>query len=273
VSAAPERLLSVDPSPAFWVAVAAYAAAGTALFLVLAGRQKLRSVALVLVGAAFLAHGTDIGWRGTQHVHPAQSVREAIGFLAFILTGGYLLASARYRLTIGGVVVMPVALIMLVVARLSPAGTAPEDLSTLGRIHISLATIGVGVFALASALSAIYLVEERALKQKKFDTIAFKDRGAPLESLEKMSHRLVWIGFPIFTVALVLGAIWVSKLGESLDRPEYPLAAVTWLAFAGLLVARSVYGWRGRRAARWTLVGFGAAVLVLAIYLLRRVVE
>jgi ABC-type uncharacterized transport system permease subunit len=269
----PERILSVAPSPAFWVAVVAYALAGAALFLVLAGKAKLRPAALALVAVAFIAHGTDIGWRGTEHVHPAQSVREAIGFLAFILTGGYLLASVRYRLTIGGVVVMPVSLIMLVAARLTPAGTEPEGLSTLGRIHISLATIGVGVFALASALSAIYLVEERALKRKRFDTLAFKDRGAPLEALETMSMRLIWIGFPIFTIALVLGAIWVSKLGESLDRPEYPLAAVTWLAFAGLLVARQVYGWRGRRAAKLTLAGFSAAVAVLAIYLVRRIVE
>jgi ABC-type uncharacterized transport system permease subunit len=59
----------------------------------------------------------------------------------------------------------------------------------------------------------------------------------------------------------------------SLDRLEYPLAAVTWFAFAGLLVARSVYGWRGRRAAKLTLTGFAAAILVLAIYLLRRMVE
>lgn len=268
-----ERLLSVAPSPAFWVAVAGYAAATVALFLVLAGRQKLRPTAIALVAVAFVAHGVDIGWRGTLHVHPAQSVREAIGFLAFIVTGGYLLASVRYRLTIGGVVVMPVALIMLVIARLSPAGDAPEDLSTLGRIHISLATIGVGVFALASALSAIYLVEERALKKKKLDSLAFRDKGTPLEALDRTSHRLVWVGFPIFTVALVLGAMWVAKLGESLDRPEYPLAAVTWLAFAGLLVARQVYGWRGRRAARLTLGGFAAAVLVLAIYMIRRIVE
>ncbi len=270
------RLLSVSPSPAFWVAVAAYAAAATALFLVLAGKQaqpRARAVAIILVGVAFVAHGVDIGWRGTQHVHPAQSVREAIGLLAFIITGGYLLASARYRLTIGGVVVMPVSLILLVAARLTPAGTAPEDLSTLGRIHISLATVGVGVFALASALSAIYLVEARALKKKKFDAIAFKDNGAPLEALDRMSHRLIWVGFPIFTLALVLGAVWVSKLGESLDRPEYPLAAITWFAYAGLLIARQAYGWRGRRAARFTLVGFAAAIAVLAIYLVRRMVE
>ena len=269
----PERLLSVAPSPAFWVALVMYAAAAAALLVVLAGNAKARPIALVLVACAFAAHGVDIGWRGTQHVHPAQSVREAIGFLAWILTGGYLLASVRYRLTLGGVVVMPVSLILLVLARLTPAGHAQEDLSTLGRVHISLATIGVGVFALASALSAIYLAEDRALKKKKFDGLALKDRGAPLEALDRMSHRLIWVGFPIFTVSLVLGAIWVSKLGESLDRPEYPLAAVTWLAFAGLLVGRQVYGWRGRRAARFTLVGFGTAVLVLAIYLVRRIVE
>ena len=214
-----------------------------------------------------MAHGTDIGWRGIEHVHPAESVREAIGFLAFITTGGYLLASARYRLTLGGVVVMPVSLVLLLLARLTPAGAAPEDLSMLGRIHISLATVGVGIFALASALSAIYLVEDRALKRKKFDALAFKDRGAPLEALDRLSHRLIWVGFPIFTVALVLGAVWTSRLGEGLGRVEYLLAAVTWIAFAALLVARQIYGWRGRRAAKLTLEGFSTALAVLVIYL------
>jgi len=271
VTIAADRLLSVDPSPAFWVAVVAYTAASAMLLVVLAGKQQLRSAAIGLVTLAFVAHGIDIGWRGTLHVHPAQSVREAIGFLSFILTGGYLLASTRYRLTLGGVAVMPVSLILLLLARLTPAGEA-TDLSSLGRIHISLATIGVGVFALASALSAIYLAEDRALKRKKFDGLAFKHKGAPLDALDKLSHRLIWVGFPIFTVALVLGAIWVSKLGESLDRLEYPLAGVTWIAYATLLVARQAYGWRGKKAARLTLIGFGAALAVLAIYLVRRMV-
>jgi ABC-type uncharacterized transport system permease subunit len=265
------RLLSVAPSPAFWVAIVAYTIASALLLVVLGGHRRFRPWAIAFVAIAFIAHGTDIGWRGTQHVHPAQSVREAIGFLAFIMTGGYLVASMRYRLTIGGIVLMPVSLVLLVAARLSPEGEA-HDLSTLGRIHISLATVGVAVFALASALSAIYLVEERALKKKRFDTLAFKDKGAPLDALDKLAHRLIWVGFPIFTIALVLGAIWVSKLGESLDRLEYPLAGVTWVAYAVLLVSRQVYGWRGRRAARMTLIGFAAALAVLAIYLVRRMV-
>jgi ABC-type uncharacterized transport system permease subunit len=272
VNSEPVRLLSVAPSPAFWVAVVAYAAAACVLFVVLAGKTKLRPLALALVGIAWVAHGTDIGWRGVEHVHPAESVREALGFLAFILTGGYLLASVRYRLTLGGVVVMPVALVLLLVARLSPAGSEPEGLSVLGRIHISLATVGVGVFALASALSAIYLAEDRALKKKKLDGLVFRDRGAPLEALDRIAHRLIWIGFPIFTVALVLGAVWVSQLGMHLDRLEYPLAVVTWFAYATLLVARQIYGWRGRRAAKLALAGFACALAVLVIYLVRRVV-
>jgi ABC-type uncharacterized transport system permease subunit len=268
-AAATERLLSAAPSPAFWIAIVAYTAAAAALLAVLGGHARLRALALALVGVAVAAHAVDISWRAVDGVHPGHSVREALGFLSFMIAGGYLLASARYRLTLGGVVVMPVSLVLLLAARLTPEGT-PEDFSLLGRIHISLATAGVGVFALASALSLIYLAEERALRRKKFDALAFKDRGAPLEVLDRLSHRLIWIGFPMFTVALGLGAAWVAKRGESLDRPEYPLAGVTWCAYAALLVARQVYGWRGRRAARLTLAGFAAALIVLAIYLVRR---
>jgi len=266
------RELSVAPSPAFWVAAVVYVLASIALFVVLAGKQKARPVALALVAVAWAAHGTDIGWRGVEHVHPAESVREALGFLAFILTGGYLLASARYRLTLGGVVVMPVALVMLLLARLTPAGEDPGDLSALGRVHISLATIGVALFALASALSAIYLAEDRALKKKKLDGPVFRDRGAPLDALDRLSHRLIWFGFPIFTIALVLGAVWTARLGQALGRVEYVLALVCWVAFATLLVARQIYGWRGRRAARLTLEGFATALAVLVVYLVRRIV-
>ncbi len=150
-----ERLLTAPPSPAFWVAAIAYAAATAALLVALGGKHRARPLALVLVGLAFAAHGADIAWRGTEHVHPAQSVREALGLLAWILTGGYLLASTRFRLTLGGVVVMPVSLVLLLLARLSPAGGEAWQPAALGRVHISLATIGVGIFALASALSAI----------------------------------------------------------------------------------------------------------------------
>lgn len=270
-AAAPERMLSVSPSPAFWIAVALYASSAVSYFAVAGGRLSLRGAALALCGAAVLAHAVDIGWRGTLRVHPAQSVREALGFLAFMLSAGYLLTSLRYRLSLAGVVLMPLVLGLLLIARLTPAGDDSLSLNVLGRVHISLATIGVAIFALASALSVIYLAEDRTLKKKRFDTLSFREKGAPLESLDRAVHALVWTGFPVFTVALILGLVWGSQRGAGWDRPEYPLAFVTWAAFASLLITRTVYGWRGRRSAWLTLLGFSAALLVLLVYLLRRV--
>jgi ABC-type uncharacterized transport system permease subunit len=272
--------VSVAPSPAFWVAITLYIVAAAMMMLVLGRGAKaqpkyaaLRRVVLTTVVVAFVAHGFDIGWRGTLGVHPASSVRESIGFLAFIITGGYLLASLRFRLTLGGAVVLPISMLLLLVARLSPVGDDPSvhgsALSTLGRIHISLATLGIGIFALASVLSAIYLVEEKNFKKKRFDTMSFHE--APLEGLDRLAHRLVWAGFPIFTVALALGTVWIAKLDAGWDRPEYGLAVATWVAFAAVLLMRTAYGWRGRRIAKLTLVGFVGALLVLAMYLLRRV--
>jgi ABC-type uncharacterized transport system permease subunit len=267
-----DRLLSVSASPAFWLAVIAYAlaAVGSGVGFVIGDRRWVRVARIALV-IGVLAHGVDISWRGFERVHPAASVRESVGFLAWIIAIGYLAASWRWRLELAGAVLIPIVTIMLAGARLSPAGHPQADLTALGRIHISLATVGVAVFALAAALSAIYLLEDRNLRKKRFDALSFKTPGAPLAGLDRASARLVLAGFPIFTVAIVLGMLWVSQRGSDRGRPEYPIAMITWMTYAGLLAARVTLGWRGRKTAWLTLAGFGAALIVLAIYFLRRV--
>ena len=151
-------------------------------------------------------------------------------------------------------------------------GTCPIDKSPLVPITASLyftCAADSRVHELEPGTCADGSARIKAFEVKKFDGAVFKDGGAPIEALDRISHRLIWIGFPVFTVALVLGAIWVSRLGQSLGRIEYALAAVTWVAFATLIVARQIYGWRGRRAARLTLECFASALAVLVIYLIR----
>jgi len=265
-----DRLLSVPPSIAFWIAIILYGASAAAyLFGFLAARPAVSRAARGLLVGAVLAHGVDIGWRGVEHVHPAASVREALGFLAWIAAGGFLVATWRYRADLAGVVASAVSLALLAVARLSPAGHEQSGLTALGRIHIMLAVTGVALFAVATVLAILWLVEERGLKHKKF-TLTFQANSAPLEKLDQFSHRLVLAGFPIFTIAVALGFAWVSQLGRSIDRPEYPFAIASWATFAALIVSRVVYGWRGRRTALLTVAGFAAAVVVLVIYLVRR---
>jgi ABC-type uncharacterized transport system permease subunit len=270
----PDRLLSVTPSPAFWVAIALYGLASiTFLVSFLQNKPNVLSAARAILIGAFLAHGFDIGWRGVERVHPAASVRESLGFLAWIITGGYLAASVRYRLDLAGAVLSPIALGLLAAARLSPVGNPTEGLTLLGRVHISLATVGVGIFALASALAAIYLLEERNLKRKKFDARSFKNPDASLDALDSLSQRLVQAGFLVFTVAIVLGIAWVTQRGDSMTRPEYSIAIITWMTYAALVGVRLGLGWRGRRTAWMAVGGFAAALCVLLIYFLRRALE
>ena len=165
--------------------------------------------------------------------------------------------------------VAPLALVVRAAARLSPSGEPMVDLSSLGRLHIATATIGIAIFSLATMVAIIYLLQERNLKRKNFDGVLFK-ASASLETLELLSRRLVAIGFPIFTISMILGTIWAAQLRHGFDRIEWPLSIVTWLTFGGLVLGRNMGGVRGRKAALLTVLGFATALLVLAIYLARR---
>jgi len=228
------------------------------------------------VGHAVLALGVglhlcDIGARCMHGVNPISSTPEAMSLVAFLIAAGYFLASLRYRLAAAGAFAVPAALASLVLARVVPAEADAPHMGSLGMAHVLLAVIGVAVFALAAVLALLYLFEDRQLKHKRFDRMM--GRGTPLDTLDRLALRCVSIGFPIFTVAIVTGAIWVARLGLLRQavalRPEYLFAIATWAAFGVLLVARLGAGWRGRRAAWLTLGGFGGAMLVLLAYFLR----
>ncbi len=264
--------VNVVPSPAFYVALVLYVVSSILYVSAFVKSPRWMEIgAPITLLLAFLAHAADISWRGVLGVHPGTSVREALGFLSWLLAGGYLLYSLKVKSPLLGVFVAPVTMVMLALARLSPSGEAVEGLGVLGRVHISMATAGVALFMMATGLSVFYLLEERNLKNKHFEGVLYR-RGIALETLDTWAHRLVVIGFPIFTVAMMLGAAWAAERPESFRRPEYPIALVTWASFAALIVGRTLWGVRGRRAAVLTVIGFLTALLVLAIYFARRVV-
>jgi ABC-type uncharacterized transport system permease subunit len=272
VIAAADAAHTTAASPAFYLAVGIYVIAALCFCAAFAELPPwLTRAARWLLVVGFVCHGVDISLRGFAGVHPGSSVREALGFLSWLLAGGYFFWSLKYDLKVLGAFVTPLVVVMLALARLSPSGQAVPELTVLGRIHISLATIGVAVFSLATIVAAVYLLQERTLKKKNFDGVLYKNATA-LETLDRLAHRLVLVGFPIFTLAIMLGVFWVAKRGTSFARIEYPIAGITWIAFASLIIARTARGWRGRRAAWLTILGFAAAMIVLAIYLGRRAV-
>jgi ABC-type uncharacterized transport system permease subunit len=259
--------LSVVAAVLFWATIALYGLAGV-LYLGFLFGWKMPLVARAALTLGFLLHMLEIGARGVTGQHPVTSVGDAVGFLAWIMVGAFLLAQLRWGLEAVGTFVAPAAIVLLMAAYLSPKDVAPlPGLGVLGRVHISLALVGVSLFALATALAVFYLVEERQLKNKQLGGVV--RRGVALETLDSLAHRCVQVGFPIFSVAVVTGALWSARREGGLARPEYAISMAAWGAFAGLLVARVTAGWRGRRAALVTIVGFVATLMVLGIYLFR----
>ena len=230
------------------------------------GTRVARAALAVGVGAQLV----DIGVRCFARQNPVSSTPEAVAFVAFLIASATLLAGFRYKLTAAGAFSVPGSLMLLMLARVVPAEADAPRMGSLGRIHVFLATLGVAVFALAAVLAVLYLVEEWRLRHKRFDRVG---REAPLATLDRLALRCVSVGFPVFTVALVTGAIWIARLGgvasSEAHRPEYLIAVAAWLAFGVLLVARVGAGWRGRRAAWLTLGGFGGTLVVLLFYVLR----
>lgn len=239
------------------------------------GVAPARFARMVLAAAIFVQLG-DIGARCFSLQHPLSSLSEAMAFIAWLIAVGFLLATFRYHLHAAGALAVPVVLVLLVLARVAPTEQPQMPLgSPLGTVHILLATLGVATFALAAVLAALYLMQERRLKRKRLD-LSQGNENAPLDILDRLASRCVSFGFPVFTLTIVTGAVWVAQLGllrsGSAIRPEYILTIVAWAVLGVLLFARVAGGWRGRRVAWLTVGGFSAAALVLVGYFVRHTV-
>ncbi len=87
----------------------------------------------------------------------------------------------------------------------------------------------------------------------------------PAAQLDNLAYRITAFALPIFTFAIVCGAIWAE---EAWGRywgwdPKETGSFFTWVLYAAYLHARATYGWRGRRAA-W--VGLSAFVALMVTY-------
>ena len=76
--------------------------------------------------------------------------------------------------------------------------------------------------------------------------------------LDTLSYRILAFAFPLWTFAVISGAIWAENAWGRYWGwdPKETWAFITWVIYAGYLHARSTAGWRGRRAAYISLIGF-----------------
>ena len=85
----------------------------------------------------------------------------------------------------------------------------------------------------------------------------------PLLTMESLLFRMLLLGFILLTLTVGSGVLFSEAIfGKPLSLDHKTLFAfASWGIFATLLVGRHAWGWRGKRALRWTLAGFSLLIL------------
>ncbi len=257
----------------FAAAAALYAAsAGLYYAEIVRGARphKRPSASAWLLGLAALAHTAYVVLSSfVLHLCPVLSSPFFLSIASLVATAIYLAARRRLRLHALGVVVAPIGLMLLlstfVAGEAQPHAGLPAGFVS---VHVFANLCGAALFLLAAGAAVMYLWQERKLKRKRaLPTVSLPS----LDALDRAAHRFLLVGFPLFTVGLIMGTYWTAGLAErSADViVRLGLGWATWSLFGAVLLLRVVAGWRGRRAAYGSVVGFAGTLALMLIYLLR----
>jgi cytochrome c-type biogenesis protein CcsB len=252
----------------FQITFAGYLLA-TIVYMVYFATQKtsVRTMARSLLLGAGLLHTAVLVIRYFEAGHtPLTSNHEAVSFFAWSVTWGFLSFRWRYQVKNFGVFVTPLISVLMLVAAFSSRQISqlpPALKSDWLPVHASIAIIANGFLALAFCGGVMYLLLEWEIKNKHFGV--FYSRLPSLEALDNLNHHCLAVGFPLLTLGIITGSIWAKQAWGSYWHwdPKETWSLITWLLYAALLHQRLTMGWRRRRAAIMTIIGFAAALFTL----------
>lgn len=249
-----------------------YAAAGVAYAIQFARRTFAanRTATVLLVLAAF-AHTFVIGMETMRVSHvPFATTTSFISTFVWLLALSYL----YLELTTGERAMGVFILSLLVALQAIPAaGPTVEPRSAILEspwfgVHVSTLLFAYASFAVAGVLGITYVLQFKEIKAKHLGY--FYARLPPLNVVDEMNMRAVTIGWLFLTVGLISGGIWASQLQPSTDPrvtamsfgdPKIFVAVLCWAVYSFELYAQRAIGWRGRRTAWLSAVGFGIVLL------------
>src|SRR2546430_17395899 len=144
-------------------------------------------------------------------------------------------------------------------------GLAPGAQPSAGRnmwfiLHVTLSVLGLALLALAFISAALYLLQFRELKAKRFGQV-FR-LFPPLERLDRLNHVALMIAFPTVTLGVLLGYGVRYAGGGPVDAAQVVWGTLTWMVLGWAVSVRVVRDWAGRRAAFASIAGFAAVLLV-----------
>ncbi|HDL20833.1 MAG TPA: c-type cytochrome biogenesis protein CcsB [Nitrospirae bacterium] len=241
-----------------------FASAIVAVIELFKGSHITSKIMLYLAIAGFVLHSLNIAIRYSIGGHlPITNMHEAASFFSWCIILLFFYLEYRYRVGLLGSFIMPVVFILMLSSSVFPRAIkelSPVLQSSWFSIHISLAFLGDAAFAMAAGVGLMYLVQEHFVKSKHLGDLFH--RLPSLQMLDDINYRLISLGFPLLTLAIITGALWAESAWGSYWRwdPKEVWSLITWFIYALVLHVRLTAGWRGKRAAILSIAGFCAVL-------------
>jgi len=241
------------------IALGLYAVATALVLTPFAG---LRPASRPLVLAVSLV-GIAVHVMGVARLTPFLGVAPTLSMLALFLMVLQVVSEGVFRASAVGVFTGPLATGLVGLTLL--IGLAPEAAPGSGRgpwsiLHITVSVFGLAMLALAFIAAALYLLQFRELKAKRFGPV-FR-LFPPLERLDQLNHLSLVLGFPTVTLGVLLGFGVRYGGGASVDAAQVVWGMLTWGVLGWAVSVRVVHHWAGRRAAFASIASFAAVLLV-----------
>ena len=236
-------------------------AAAAAYAVPAAGAAKLsEKAARMALLAAWLLHAVVLLW-GLIGDSPRFGFAPALSVTAWLVLTVYAVErqwfpqlEARWALAGLGAAAVLLALVF-------PGNSLHVSASPWLPLHWALGIASYGLFAAAVVHAWLMMRAEKQIR-----LAADPHAGIPLLTLERLTFRFAYAGFILLSATLLAGLFFSDALyGQG--RPmrwdhKTVFSILSWVVFAGLLLGRLRFGWRGRKAVR--VLYIGALLLLLA---------
>jgi cytochrome c-type biogenesis protein CcsB len=189
------------------------------------------------------------------------SFKDLLNFLSWELVFIYFLFTlSPLKIYTTGFFLLPLVLILFIISFLFPQ----EILSPFSShfkslwfpLHAFTGLLSHGFLLFGVVTSLMYILQEREIKKKHLGL--FFKKLPPLEYLDRVNEKCLYLGFFLLSLAMISGAIWSEMAFGNYWRwsPKEVITLILWLIYAVLIHQRILIGWRGKKASYMFLLGF-----------------
>lgn len=227
-------------------------------------RMGRMGVSLVVLGVALQA--VSIALRGlAAHRWPLGNMYEFISAITLAAVVTWLVVLRRHPALrpLGTFVLFPVLILQFLAGTVlytAPAPVMPALQSYWLVVHVTAVSLASGLFFVPGVASVLFLLQKAGRLPA-----ALAVKVPPAEALDRLAYRVTIIAFPLYTFAVIAGAIWAEAAWGRFWGwdPKETVAFVAWVVYAAYLHARATAGWRNGGAAWVNVLGFAAVIFNL----------